>query len=83
MNEILNPVTVIPSDLKSGDVMAVIVTCHITRSPTGLRYRLYRCPYPDSVHNGIPQGGRIAGEGAIASQLFPVLGYAGATPDSW
>lgn len=79
---LVNPVSVRPNELQSGDVMAVIVTCHVTRWPDGLRYRVYRCPYDDpETPTGIPQGARIGDEEAVASQLFPVVRYAKAIPD--
>ena len=83
MRTLVNPVAVRPNELKGGDIMAVIVTCHVIDWKGHLRYQLYRCPFPpgDSMHNGIPQGSRISDEEAVATQLFPVVGAARTIPD--
>lgn len=80
---LVNPVSVAPMDLQSGDVMAVVVTCHVCRGLGNMIYRLYRCPYPprDSMLEGIPQGARIGNEEAVAAQLFPVVRSAKGIPD--
>ena len=82
MNPLVNPVTVRPDELKGGVVMAAVVTCHITGKAGCARYRLYRCPFPPgaSMYEGIPQRARIADEGIVAGQLFPVVNWAGASP---
>lgn len=81
MSKLVNPVTVGPSELAAGDVMVVVVTCHIMQCGDGLSYRLYRCGYPPPEIKGIPQGSRILGEKEVAQSLFPVVGWAGAEPD--
>ena len=82
MKPLVNPLTVRPHELRGGDVMAVVVTCHVVRRESGLYYRLYRCPFPPggAVHDGIPQGARITCENTVASQLFPVVQVTGAMP---
>lgn len=83
---LINPVTARPDKLEGGEIMAVIVTCHVKRGlGDRLTYQLYRCPFPpgDSIHEGVPQGMRIDNEGIVAGQLFPVVRYANAIPDTW
>lgn len=78
-----NPVTVRPQEVQEGNlVMAVVVTCHVVKRGGKTFYRLYRCGYPAQEHDGVPQGSRIAGEKAVAEQLFPVVGWAGCEPDA-
>lgn len=78
---LVNPVSVHPNELQTGDVMAVIVTCHVCRGLGNMIYRLYCCPYPATLDKGIPQGRRIRNEEAVATQLFPVVRSAKAIPD--
>jgi len=80
-----NPLAVHPSELKRGDIMAGTVTCHIVEWAGKLYYCMYRCPFPpdDSMHEGIPQGSRIACERTVAAQLFPVVRMAGIMPDRY
>ena len=65
-----NIFTVIPNEIKRGDVFAVTVTCHIDDQGYP---RLYRCRYPDPyVSNGIPQGDRVFSfEDETMKSLFP------------
>lgn len=83
MRTLVNPLAVRPDELKGGDVMTVVVTCHVIDWAGHLRYRLYRCPFPagDLMHDGIPQGSRIGDEEAVATQLFPVVQMGAVTPD--
>ena len=82
MSRIVNPVTVHASDLKPGDVMAVVVTLHVVKCGDELAFRMYRCPYPAQEHEGIPQGDRIGcEEKKVARELFPVVCWAGMEPD--
>lgn len=81
---LVNPVSVRPNKLQSGDVMVVTVTCHVNQGPgDSLLYRLYRCPYPPrgSMDEKVPQGTRIGDEEAVATQLFPVVKSAKGIPD--
>ena len=83
MKQLVNPLTVRPSELREGGkVMVVTVTCHVTRVGDRVVYRLYRCDYPPDTSEGIPQGSRIGGdEEAIVEQLFPVVTWSEIEPD--
>jgi hypothetical protein len=81
----VNPYTVMPLDLKPGDVMVVTITCHIMhglRSGEDTSFRLYRCPENAEEHEGIPQGSRImSNEREVAAVLFPVVTWLDIEPD--
>lgn len=79
--QIVNPVIIRANELRTGDIMVAVVTCHVTKRGNGLVYRLYRCPYPPETHEGIPQGNRIIDEEPVMRQLFPVVGWANIEPD--
>ena len=71
MMTLKNIYTVIPNEIKPGDVFAITVTCHID----GQGYpRLYRCRYPDAyvAGDGVPQGDRVYSfEDEVIKALFP------------
>lgn len=79
---IVNPRTVRPSELKSGDVMMVSVICYVDKFDGRIMAKLYKAPFPFDHENGIPQGPRVA---EITSEkspgydlmrlLFPVVMY--------
>lgn len=61
-----NIYTISPSEIKPGDVFAVIVTCHVTQ--LGLRF--YRCGWPDTdMYQGVPQGMQYPN--STLADLFP------------
>lgn len=68
--------TVRPNDLKPGDVMKVVITCHIVEvdGRGGARARYYDCGNGDQDYAGIPQGGRIPKDATIEG-LFPILAF--------
>ena len=78
---LVNPYTVRPGELKSGDVLVFTVTCHIIeRANNRIEARIYRCPYDGPTFEGIPQGSRTAyymqDEEALLRNLFPVVLHA-------
>ena len=82
MSRIVNPVTVRPNELTTGDVAITTVTLHIVEYGDGLAYRMYQCAHPMQVYDGIPQGSRLGeGEEAVMRELFPVVGWAGIVRD--
>lgn len=81
MRRLVNPVTVLASDLTHGDVMAIVITLHVIKRGDNHVFRMYRCGHPPQEHEGIPQGHRIGHEKEIAQELFPIVGWAGMKPD--
>ena len=80
---IVNPQTVRPDELKSGDVMLVTVVCYIDKRDDQIMAKIYKAPYPNTSHNAIPQGPKVAevtsekSEGFdLMRRLFPVVMYA-------
>ena len=79
---IVNPITIRPNELKSGDVMMVTVVCYIERWDDQILAKIYKAPYPNTSHNAIPQGPKIAEVVSEDSDgydlmrlLFPVVMY--------
>lgn len=66
--------TVRPIDLKPGDVMKVVITCHVFEvdGKGGALARYYDCGNGEQDYGGIPQGGRIPNH-VMVKDLFPVL----------
>lgn len=71
------------TELRSGDVLVVTVTLHVTYhldENNKPYFRMYRCGYPDAPvsEEGVPQGGRIfIDEQKIAETLFPIVSNLG------
>ncbi len=77
---IVDPRTVRPSELKSGDVMMLEVVCYIDRFGGRIMAKIYKAP--SDVKNGIPQGPKVAEVTSEKSEgfdlmrlLFPVVMY--------
>ena len=82
MSKLVNPMTVMPDELESGDVMIAVVTLHVVRRGDGLVFRMYCCDYPPQMHADVPQGNRLGrNERAVMRELFPVVAWAGIEPD--
>jgi len=83
MGKMKNPYTA--TSLEPGDVMCVTVklmVCHHKDGHGKPYYKLYCCPYPDPVPNGIPQGDRMYRNAAeVAEVLFPIAAWVGLQPD--
>ena len=86
---IVNPQTVRPDELKSGDVMIVTVVCYIDKWDDQIMAKIYKAPYPNPDYinlnepGDIPQGPKVAevtSEGSpgfdLMRLLFPVVMYA-------
>ncbi len=77
---VVDPRTIRPYELKSGDVMMLEVVCYIDRFDGQIMAKIYKSP---SDHkNGIPQGPKVAeitsekSEGfELMRLLFPVVMY--------
>jgi len=79
---IVNPQTVRPNELKSGDVMILTVVCYIDKWDDQIMAKIYKAPFP-SDPDSIPQGPKVAevtSEGSpgfdLMRLLFPVVMYA-------
>jgi len=73
---IVNFYSVLPEDLKPGDVLVCAVTLQVTRQALDgpLLYRMYRCNYPKmyGMADEVPQGTRIFGDvKTVGESLFP------------
>ena len=80
---IVNPQTVRPDELKSGDVMIVTVVCYVDKWDNQIMAKIYKAPYPSPNPNSIPQGPKVAEVTSEKSPgfdlmrlLFPVVMYA-------
>ena len=85
---IVNPQTVRPNELKSGDVMIVTVVCYVDKWDDQIMAKIYKAKYlnPDYLNEpgiGIPQGPKVAEVTSEKSAgfdlmrlLFPVVMYA-------
>ena len=82
---VVNPQTVLPNELKSGDVMIVTVVCYIDKWDDQIIAKIYRAKYPfvNSDPLSIPQGPKVAevtSDGSpgfdVMRLLFPVVMYA-------
>ena len=79
---IVDPRTIRPNELKSGDVMLLTVVCYIDRWDDQIIAKIYKAPYPGPNSNSIPQGPKVADvvseESAgydLMRLLFPVVMY--------
>lgn len=75
MSKLKDLYTLRPIDFKPGDVIACVVTLHLTRTkPDGTPlFRMYRCAYPNpQTSEGIPQGAAMEWNEEMAQALFPV-----------
>ena len=79
---IVDPRTVRPSELKSGDVMMVTVFCYVDKWDERIMAKIYKAPFPFDHENRIPQGPRVAEITSEKSEgfdlmrlLFPVVMY--------
>ena len=79
---IVDPRTIRPYELKSGDVMMLTVVCYIERRNGSLIAKLYKSPFPYEGDSEIPQGPQVAeitcekSEGYdLMRLLFPVVMY--------
>lgn len=81
---IVNPQTVRPDELKSGDVMMVTVVCYIDKFDDQIMAKIYKAKFKeDQEVSLIPQGPKVAevtGEKSagfdLMRLLFPVVMYA-------
>ena len=79
---IVDPRTIRPSELKTGDVMLVTVVCYIERWDDQILAKIYKTPYPNTSQIAIPQGPKVAEVDSEKSEgydlmrlLFPVVMY--------
>ena len=79
---VVDPRTIRPYELKSGDVMMLTVVCYIERWNGNLLAKLYKAPFPYEGDSGIPQGLKVAEIASEKSEgfdlmrlLFPVVMY--------
>ena len=77
MSQLKNFYTISPAELKPGDVLAAIVTCHIQHIDTEtdtVYIRTYRCALETQTdENDIPQGSPSGNDVELARMLFPFL----------
>lgn len=81
--KIVDPRSVRPNELESGDVMLVTVVCYIDKWDDQIMAKIYKAKFPSDPNSLIPQGPKVA---EITSEkspgydlmrlLFPVVMYA-------
>ena len=81
--KIVDPRTVRPNELESGDVMMATVVCYIDKWDNQIMAKIYKAPFPGSDIASIPQGPKVAEITSEKSEgydlmrlLFPVVMYA-------
>ena len=70
---IVDPRTIRPDELKSGDVMLVTVVCYIDKWDDQIMAKIYKSPYPGPNSNSIPQGPKVAEVTSEKSEGFDLM----------